>query len=126
MAGRLTTPRTSPDRIGEQDAQIRDAGADADNHHARRDGRRDVRLSGPGPGLGPGVGPGLSPGDGAATNTYDCHPGNPQLWRFSGDTLISGLNGKCLSVLANNFAAGAAVVNFGCNGGRGQSWRTTT
>jgi hypothetical protein len=35
----------------------------------------------------------------------------------------SGLNGKCLTVLASNTADGALVVNWTCNGFADQLWR---
>jgi len=45
-----------------------------------------------------------------------------QIWKFSGTTVTSALNGDCLDITAQSTNICAAVEVYGCNGGSNQRW----
>jgi hypothetical protein len=63
----------------------------------------------------------------ASVVQYPCHGGDNQLFsRYDngngGDRIVAKHSGKCLDVLHGSLEDAAAIVQFGCTGGRNQTW----
>lgn len=61
--------------------------------------------------------------NGAALSTFDCHGGNNQRWRWSGQQLVSDHNNRCVDLSEGNPGNGALVEMWDCHGGPEQRWQ---